>query len=114
MASSHPAVWRQFIFSVGLILALNPKSGSSAQWPPLCPPEILGPHATDPPPLAAPFPSPQPGAVPAAGQLQDPPTPSVTIRVRVPDRVAAGKELEYQLLVENNSQAAAHHVIVRN
>jgi uncharacterized repeat protein (TIGR01451 family) len=28
--------------------------------------------------------------------------------------VAAGKDVEYHLLVENNSQAAAHHVVVRN
>jgi uncharacterized repeat protein (TIGR01451 family) len=38
----------------------------------------------------------------------------VAIRVRVPATASAGQELEYRICVENLSQAAAHHVIVRN
>jgi uncharacterized repeat protein (TIGR01451 family) len=44
----------------------------------------------------------------------DPPTPQVTLRVRVPARVAPGEKLTYRLLVENHSQARAHHVLVRD
>jgi uncharacterized repeat protein (TIGR01451 family) len=44
----------------------------------------------------------------------DPPTPVVAIRVRVPACAAVGQELEYHICVENCSEAAAHHVIVRN
>jgi uncharacterized repeat protein (TIGR01451 family) len=45
---------------------------------------------------------------------QDPPTPVVSIRVRVAANVDAGHELEYRICVENKSAAAAHHVIVTN
>ena len=44
----------------------------------------------------------------------DPPTPVVTLRVRVPATAAAGEDLEYHLVVENCSQAPAHHVLVRD
>jgi uncharacterized repeat protein (TIGR01451 family) len=44
----------------------------------------------------------------------DPPVPVVAIRVRVPAVATAGQELEYHLCVENCSNAAAHHVLVRN
>lgn len=83
------------------------------------------PYSTPEPPLAdqpplrpVPVPAPAP-AVPApavAGSLApaDPPTPVVSLRVRVPACVNAGQELEYRLCVENRSQAAAHHVLVRN
>jgi uncharacterized repeat protein (TIGR01451 family) len=44
----------------------------------------------------------------------DPPAPLVTIRVRAPAKVEAGKEIEYRLVVENQSRSAAHHVLVRD
>jgi uncharacterized repeat protein (TIGR01451 family) len=34
--------------------------------------------------------------------------------VRVPASVKAGQELEYRILIENTSQAPAHHLVVRN
>lgn len=43
----------------------------------------------------------------------DPPTPQVSIRVRVPADAHPGKELEYRFLVQNPTTAAAHHVRVR-
>jgi uncharacterized repeat protein (TIGR01451 family) len=48
------------------------------------------------------------------GDAVDPPVPAVAIRVRVPAQVAPGQDIEYRLLVENCSRAAAHHVLVRN
>lgn len=63
------------------------------------------------PPCPAPFGRPP---APAAAALGDPSVPTVLIQVRAPATVAAGKEIEYRLLVRNVSQAAAHHVIVRN
>jgi uncharacterized repeat protein (TIGR01451 family) len=71
------------------------------------------------PPLAddrrPPFQPPQLGT-PQFGpqQIVDPPTPQVSLKVRVAATSQAGKELEYRLTVENTSDAAAHHVIVRN
>jgi uncharacterized repeat protein (TIGR01451 family) len=44
----------------------------------------------------------------------EPSTPAVAIHVQVPASGAAGQELEYRILVENTSRAAAHHVIVRD
>jgi uncharacterized repeat protein (TIGR01451 family) len=44
----------------------------------------------------------------------DPPTPVVALSVRVPASTALGQELEYRITVENRSQSAAHHVLVRN
>lgn len=52
--------------------------------------------------------------MPTEGSEDDPPTPVVTLRVRVPAQTAAGQELSYRITVENRSQAAAHHVLVRN
>ncbi len=45
---------------------------------------------------------------------QDPPAPIRVVRVRVPECVKAGEDLEYRILVENCSAAAAHHVLIRN
>jgi len=45
---------------------------------------------------------------------EDPPTPVVALRIRVPASAAAGQDLEYRICVENLSAASAHHVIVRN
>lgn len=42
------------------------------------------------------------------------PAPVVAVRVRVPATVGVGQELTYRLVVENQSTAAAHHVILRN
>jgi uncharacterized repeat protein (TIGR01451 family) len=51
--------------------------------------------------------------VPGAAEPVDPPVPVVSLRVRVPATAAPGQDLEYRFLVENNSRAAAHHVLVR-
>jgi uncharacterized repeat protein (TIGR01451 family) len=58
---------------------------------------------------------------PALGPIQgpeecreDPPTPIVALRVRVPAIASAGQDLEYRICIENLSPAPAHHVIVRN
>jgi len=45
---------------------------------------------------------------------EDPPTPVVALRIRVPANAAAGQDLEYRICIENLSAAPAHHVIVRN
>jgi uncharacterized repeat protein (TIGR01451 family) len=45
---------------------------------------------------------------------EDPPTPVVALRIRVPAVATAGQELEYRICIENLSTAPAHHVIVRN
>jgi uncharacterized repeat protein (TIGR01451 family) len=72
---------------------------------------LLGPlvglaRASDPP-TAVPLPT--EGVAPL-----DPPTPTVTLKVRVPACVAPGKEISYKICVENCSGAPAHHVIVKN
>jgi uncharacterized repeat protein (TIGR01451 family) len=59
------------------------------------------------PPVAVPAPLPE-------VYHEDPPTPVVAIRVRVPASAAAGQDLEYHICVENLSAAPAHHVIVRD
>ncbi|HZT83268.1 MAG TPA: hypothetical protein VFA26_23765, partial [Gemmataceae bacterium] len=76
---------------------------------------------TPAPPVATPL-TPVPATPPLVGPPAppgthcpvDPPTPAVSIRVRVPACVDVGHELEYRLCVENCSRAAAHHVLVRN
>ncbi len=66
---------------------------------PFCPePAIVAPDAT--PELPA--------------TTEDPPTPIVALRVRVPATAEPGKELTYKICVENCSDAPAHHVLVRN
>ncbi len=77
-----------------------------------CGPVLLPPHRPEPP-LAdwSAVPSPLAQGVPYP---QDPPTPVVAIRVRVPASVAAGQDLDYRICVENRSSAAAHHVLVHN
>ena len=42
----------------------------------------------------------------------DPPTPMISIHVSAPAGASAGSDVEYKILVENRSQAAAHHVRV--
>src|SRR6185437_4521375 len=74
------------------------------------------------PPFVAPPPNPLAPSetVPFAGipfvgpEPMEPPMPFVRLRVRAPAEVQPGKEIEYQLTVENVSRAAAHHVIVRD
>src|SRR5262245_26132176 len=65
------------------------------------PPPELPPAPVAVPPLPSSFPV-------------DPPTPAVSLRVRVPAAAAAGQDLEYHLHVKNCSHAPAHHVLVRN
>lgn len=43
----------------------------------------------------------------------DPPTPTVRLHVRAPAAAASGQEVDYHILVENPSRAAANHVQVR-
>ncbi len=71
---------------------------------------------TPEPPLAGAAAAPvAPPAPPQAGrESADLPVPVVSLRVRVPARAEPGKELEYHLLVENCSKAAANHVLVRD
>jgi uncharacterized repeat protein (TIGR01451 family) len=66
-------------------------------------------------PVAPPCPCPT-VPVPVVGTPfpQDPPAPVVTLRVRVPSCANAGAEVEYRIMVENCSPAAAHHVLIRN
>lgn len=42
----------------------------------------------------------------------DPPTPMISIHVSAPAGASAGSDVEYKILVENRSQAEAHHVRV--
>jgi uncharacterized repeat protein (TIGR01451 family) len=44
----------------------------------------------------------------------DPPTPAVSLKVRVLACVPPGQEITYKLCVENCTAAPAHHVIVKN
>jgi uncharacterized repeat protein (TIGR01451 family) len=74
------------------------------------------PYAPEPP-LAGPPPGmagPPGYGPPQATEPVDPPTPVVSIKVRVPAQVTPGQDLEYRILVENVSRAAAYHVQVRN
>jgi uncharacterized repeat protein (TIGR01451 family) len=72
------------------------------------PPLLDGRRPARPPQLG----SPQFG--PQAQQPVDPPTPQVSIKVRVPASALPGKDLEYRITVENTSEANANHVIVRD
>lgn len=45
---------------------------------------------------------------------EDPPTPVVSLRIRVPASAGVGQDLEYHICVENQSTAPAYHVVVRN
>ena len=64
---------------------------------------------------AVPAETPLPRIRPPQGhQPLDPPLPQVLLRLRVPAESEPGKDLEYQLTVQNVSQADAHHVVVRD
>ena len=49
----------------------------------------------------------------AAAAPMDPPTPAVSLHVRAPAASAPGQEIDYRILIENQSGGAAHHVMVR-
>lgn len=49
-----------------------------------------------------------------AAPIKDPPTPVVSLAVRVLASAQPGEDLEYLICVENPTFAAAHHVVVRN
>lgn len=53
-------------------------------------------------------------AQPPARSIADPPTPVVSIRVRVPADAPPGDDLKYTITVQNTSTAPAHGVTVRN
>lgn len=72
-----------------------------------------GAHADCPVRPSGPLACPEPAAPLPPPCLDDPPTPVVALRVRVMGESVAGHELAYQLIVENRSPAAAHHVCVR-
>jgi uncharacterized repeat protein (TIGR01451 family) len=80
----------------------------------VCGPVPLPPPPSMEPPWAEGMQPPSQPFVPQARPSADPPTPVVSICVRVPASVAAGQDIEYHLCVENHSPAAAHHVLVRN
>ncbi|HMF18339.1 MAG TPA: hypothetical protein VKE98_14100 [Gemmataceae bacterium] len=66
-------------------------------------------------PVVEPLPKPCAPVCPVAVQrVEDPPTPVVKIRVRVPACEVTGQELKYCICVENCSRANAHHVLVKN
>lgn len=118
-------------------IPVPPSAPAAPPVPPVVPPAVTPiPQTVTPPPPAAPpvappapvrlapmpvpsAPAPVPAAPPAprppVGTMnpQDPPTPAVSLQVRVPATVAVGKELEYHLVVRNVSAARAHHVLVR-
>src|SRR5262249_26842283 len=65
--------------------------------------------------VVEPLPKPCAPVCPVAVQrVEDPPTPVVKIRVRVPACEVTGQELKYCICVENCSRANAHHVLVKN
>ncbi len=82
--------------TVGMLAASSPAMPA----PPIADPAVI----TGEPPLE----------VHGAGPVHDPPTPVVSLAIRVPASAAPGEELEYRLCIENRSFAAAHHVVVRN
>lgn len=79
-------------------------------------PVLQPPESQEPPLAGSPFAAPRPRAAYGNGQAMalDPPIPAVAIRVRVPAAVGPTQEIEYRITVQNTSQAAAHHVVVRD
>jgi uncharacterized repeat protein (TIGR01451 family) len=55
-----------------------------------------------------------PGSPSASPSPVDPPTPVVSLRVRVPASIGPNQEIEYRIVVENRSNADAHRVAVRD
>jgi uncharacterized repeat protein (TIGR01451 family) len=75
-------------------------------------PAQIGPGTPEPPTMPALTP-PVPGTAFGSACPVDPPTPVVSLRVRVPASSAPNQEIEYRIFAENRSQADAHHVTVR-
>jgi uncharacterized repeat protein (TIGR01451 family) len=46
--------------------------------------------------------------------IQDPPTPVVSLKLRIPTDVNVNQEVECKILIENTSTSPAHHVIVHD
>ena len=65
------------------------------------------------PPMAGANPQTAPVAPTPQTDIADPPVPIVAVRVRVPATATAGQELNYRVVVDNASDAPAHHVLVR-
>src|SRR5262245_38683934 len=84
-----------------------PRRRPSLHWPAAlaCCAALLAAASADGPPL--------PCEPPCLGPV-DPPTPCVSLRVRVAACSAPGKDIEYCIVVHNTSAAPAHHVVVRN
>ncbi|HMC90564.1 MAG TPA: DUF11 domain-containing protein, partial [Gemmataceae bacterium] len=120
MIAARPVVKTLLLKSVVSLLALlacpwqHPAQAQCFLFCVPCPPvPCCEPLPCLPAPVQT-LPVPNPFPVQEAQVSEDPPTPVVAIRLRVPATSAAGKDLEYRMLVENISQAAAHHVMVRN
>ncbi len=88
---------------------------AEAPAPPQTPDSPAPPFVAPPPNPLAPDESVPFGGIPFVGpEPMEPMVPLVRLRVRAAAEVQPGKEIEYQLTVENVSRAAAHHVIVRD
>ncbi len=107
------------VFLLGWALAVPQAYAQTGAYP--FRPPVVGESVE--PPLAdgaqqtqgiAPPNSPWPSAPAAAPEPIDPPVPVVSLRVRVAASASPGQELTYRLYVQNQSQAVAHHVRVRN
>lgn len=96
---------------LGLLILVAFGSGVSGQMP--ARPQTR-PSPVEPPLAPGMAPSPAQQTPRNTSNVADPPTPHVTIQVRVPAVAHSGKELEYRFLVRNVTPgAAAHHVRVR-
>lgn len=90
---------------LAILVAMSGRANVVSAMPPVFDPD--GPVIAEPAPVKI-------APIIGSGPVQDPPTPVVCIGVRVPASALPGEELEYRICVENQSFAAAHHVIVRN
>ena len=85
-------------------------------------PPSMPPADAPMPPFTAPPPTPLgpreggliPGVPFVGPEPMDLPVPIVRLRVRAPAEIQPEKEIEYRLIVENASRAAAHHVVVHD
>jgi uncharacterized repeat protein (TIGR01451 family) len=111
MSGRSPAARQALLLLAGVVLGLF--LGPGVLWAQRLQPQ----PRTGEPPLAPgvtpPVAVPGPGGPPAAEPV-DPPTPAVSLRVRVPATATVGQELEYRIFLENTSQAPAHHVTLSN
>lgn len=132
MSPCRPLAVPVLLLSLGALTALPSFSWADSRPVPVRPAQQVVPSSPEPPLAGTPVPptlmppgepvGPLPAEpVPTAVEgpvgtpcPADPAPPVVKLRVRVPASVGAGQELEYRLCVENCSQSAAHHVIVRN